>query len=257
LLQKKLCEPFQIQLQQELLQAQLRQQQEQITQQMQSIISCKDPLGDNWAPDVTAFWIHTLNGFQMYAPKFLENKITGKVLLKLDQNSLESRFGMPFGDAISFLDVITELKQPSTQSSPSPVIATSHSTRSPAFSPAPVSGPTSEEEETSQLWYADEKIGLVITMSQYENNLRPLLTSTNDGNAMEKFLAEDCKFKVTKLQEIKDENTIEIQFNSINEILKNNKAINKKTAVFVYYSGDGILIDGFTKELPKMEYGFH
>jgi len=72
-----------------------------------------------------------------------------------------------------------------------------------------------------------------------------------------KFLAEDCKFKVTKLQEIKDENTIEIQFNSINEILKNNKAINKKTAVFVYYAGDGILIDVFTKELPKMEYGFH
>jgi len=68
---------------------------------------------------------------------------------------------------------------------------------------------------------------------------------------MAKFLAEECKFKVTKMQEINDENNIETQFNSINETLKENKSNNKKTAVFIYYSGHGLLVDGFTNGITK------
>jgi len=200
----------------------------------------------------------------------LENKITGKVLLKLDQNSLESRFGMPFGDAISFLDVITELKQ----SSIPPVIVTSHSTRSPAFSPAPVSGPTSEED-TSQLWYAYEKIGdteqnnpsvsgdirnienywednkriaLIITMAKYQisptNVFVPLSTPDSDGEAIFNLLTKKCGFSDLAPVWLRDESTnpqnISEEFSRILKIALSAK-INGKLLVFIYYSGHGTI----------------
>jgi len=99
---------------------------------------------------------------------------------------------------------------------------------------------------SEELWQADDRIGLVITMSQYKNNFSALLTSTNDGVEFTKFLEEECKFKVTNLQEILDENVIQMQFKSIENILRKNRLEGRKTAVFLYYSGHGFLVDGFT-----------
>jgi len=81
-------------------------------------------------------------------------------------------------------------------------------------------------------------------MSQYKT-LNPLLTSTNDGSEMSKFLEECVTFKITRYQEVANEIEIQNAFSLIDKILRKNKS-DKKTAVFIYYSGHSLLVDGFT-----------
>src|SRR4051794_35262219 len=85
-------------------------------------------------------------------------------------------------------------------------------------------------------------------MAQYSiESFKPLLSSTNDGDEITKYL-ESCSFKVTKLQDISNTQKIEDSFSQIEQIFSENRKNhqNTKITVFVYYSGHGILIDGHT-----------
>jgi len=62
---------------------------------------------------------------------------------------------------------------------------------------------------------------------------------------MSKFL-EECTFEVKRYEELSNEIEIQNAFSLIDKILRKNKNTDKKTAVVIYYSGHGLLVDGFT-----------
>jgi len=87
-------------------------------------------------------------------------------------------------------------------------------------------------------------------MSQYDaaSGFKPLLTSTNDGNAFKTFL-ENNHFEIPPerhVTEAKDPAIIMAQFEAITKILVENYKSKRKTAVYIYYSGHGLLVDGCT-----------
>jgi hypothetical protein len=101
-------------------------------------------------------------------------------------------------------------------------------------------------ETSSEIWEAQERIGLVITMCKYGVGLDVLITSTNDGNAIKELLETKCNFNIIhKLEEVSDEKILETKFTEIENNLRANRS-KHKTAIFVYYSGHGLLSKGFT-----------
>jgi len=101
---------------------------------------------------------------------------------------------------------------------------------------------------TERIWVAHERLALIITNSQYNHStLSHLTTSTNDGNAIKMFLSKICQFNiVAHLQESTNPEEINAQFVLLGDTIAKNSKNDKKTAVFVYYSGHGLLVDGFT-----------
>jgi len=76
--------------------------------------------------------------------------------------------------------------------------------------------------------------------------MKPLVTANNDGNAVAKFLKEDCDFDVSIHERDCSILTVEGHFDSVMTRCRENSKKQKKTAVFFYYSGHGLLIDGMT-----------
>jgi len=75
-----------------------------------------------------------------------------------------------------------------------------------------------------------------------------LSSSTNDGVAMKEYLT-GCNFDVTDsmhLKEVTSADQIVKKFAELSEIVKDNASKDIKTAIYVYYSGHGLLVDGST-----------
>jgi len=233
----------------------------------------------SWTVEDTYKYISSLPEFKKYGKNFKKEKITGSALITLNEKELNKLGVTKVGHVKDFLLLIDKLKTasepPNAQklstsesttviphattslntNPPSPPLVSSSSK---TFEPVVPSSIVSQSDpnpngnsvplqslsnDNTRIWHADERIAIVITMSNYCNGMTALPTSKNDGDEFTKFL-EGCKFTVKRIHD-EDVAKIDMEFLSLDSSLGVAKQGQKKAA-FIYYSGHGLLVDGVT-----------
>lgn len=75
------------------------------------IIEAKNPIGDNWTPEHTYYFVMSLPRFKQYATIFLNEDISGIALMELNENDFATHFNMKLGERKELMKILSQMKQ--------------------------------------------------------------------------------------------------------------------------------------------------
>jgi len=223
---------------------QIKQQEEEL----RKVVERRKPIEDKWTPKHTSFFLsYIIPELMSFSSKFESEGVDGEILMKFTTEELKDEFGMN-EKQVEILNqaFTTRSNMNPITTTPSPINSTPPQMNS-NVEKKPTGSLLVEELEDGELWEADERHALIISMSDYssDSGQQKLKTTTADGTAIQRFLETSCGFTSARISEIENPDPISEKFDEISSKAAQAKR-GKKILFFIYYSGHGAVENNMT-----------